>query len=131
MKKEETFTSHELRYPSANKFSDLFEAVYHDKLTAPKPFKLHKNDAIGCELSSYCSVDNKGEFYYFYVKPRPSVVSCIEKNSLAINYESMYFKIVVREDGQALIAAQNNKIIGGPWLSMVDASSIPKDESDE
>jgi hypothetical protein len=113
-------------YP-AKSFSDLFESVVFAKEQAPKAVRIHP-DVPGCELSSYCSVNGgNGSFYYFYVKPKPEVIKAVEDNSIGVDYDQMYFQIVIRDKNEALVCAKNNKIIGGPWLSLIDPKSIPPD----
>lgn len=114
-----------LHFSSAKTFSDLFETHFLSKEEAPKDIPIHAETAQGCFLSSFCSLALLSGIDWIYVKPKKELVEAVEKNSLGIDYDSIYFKITVRDDGQALVSAQNNKIIGGPWLAVIDASTVP------
>lgn len=49
----------------------------------------------------------------------------LETTILHVPNDSIYFELIRRDDGTALVTAQYNVIIGSRWLAVIDAATIP------
>ncbi len=121
-----------LAFPDAKKFSDLFEAVSPEK-TLPggsieiTDYNIRRGKIFKARIpvGPYCGVSGALGYHSLYVTPRPEVLERLQQSTIASARDSLTFKVVVRDDGTALITADNNLIIGGTWLALIPASEIP------
>ena len=63
-------------------------------------------------------------FRSFRAIPNDKVVNWIAMNMLSIDYDTIYFEIVERADGTALILAKYNRIIGSRYLGLIPSSEL-------
>ncbi len=78
-----------------------------------------------CELSRYCSVSGKRIHPALSVDPSPRAVDYFKANVLHVPSDSVYFQIIIRDDGTALITMHHNQIIGSHWLDIVALGELP------
>lgn len=52
-------------------------------------------------------------------------------NMLQVDNDSIYFEIIVRDDGTADVYARYNQIIGSRMLATIDASTLPVEPDDD
>lgn len=121
-------------FPNARSFYDLFDVTSleeselkpaHVMLTdwmsrAKKPPK------VAVPVGPFCSIRRPGSYTRVYVHPTDAVLKVIEgRGGGDPSRESFSFKIIVRDDGTALVIAEPSLILGGIWLAIVDAASVP------
>jgi hypothetical protein len=116
--------------PAASRFDELFSAATYDKTQAPEPDRLPAWDAERGEtvpLGPYCRVERKANRFgpALYVKARPELVKAILARYIAGKYDALTFQIIEWADGRALVKYENSQIIGGGWITMIDAATIP------
>ena len=127
--KERKYTESEGRkvlFPEADTFKDIFEQVDSGK----KIVAVIKSDY---EKGSQMSVSNwvsssrvgHGVDHSFYATPKKSVIEAIEENMIIVSYDEIYFEIVDRGGGSALVLAKYNQIIGSRYLAFIDPKTIP------
>lgn len=121
-----------LVFPAAKSFLDLFEdAKLYDGQTSrvfldlPETMREPRERARRFKLTSYCMVDGGDGHKSLDVTPKQVVIDFVRDNALHVGNDSMYFEIVVRSDGEALVIAQHGQIIGSHWLALIDAETIP------
>lgn len=104
--------------PDAKKLSDLFPHI--EPYDAGK--KAGRWDTDGNRGLIFCNVSGGGKS--FLVQPSAEVVKVVT-NALKIVFdENIYFTIVIRDNGTALITAQYNLIIGSRWLVVLPLTEI-------
>jgi len=135
-----------LYFPNAWKMEDLFiqwrekydkdwsptpdmPAEYSDKFRKGYGFDIEVNGKPPTYLNFYIS--HSGIHGHFSTRgvPRPEVVDFIKKGMLLIEHDTIHFSAVHRKNGETLITAQYNSIIGNRWLSLV--TDCPKEEDGE
>ena len=81
----------------------------------------------GFRISRYCMLTSVtgGHIPALTVMPSPALLDAIADNMLAIDRDSIYFHIVIHEDGQAVVYAKYNLIIGSRKFATIPASEIP------
>lgn len=80
-------------------------------------------------IGTHFSVDGSKGFYFFKVQPTEMVVEFLKKSLVFIDYDEIYFQAIMRNDGEALITANYNRIIGSRWLALIPHSEIPNEPS--
>lgn len=107
-----------IAFPNNTLFADLFEQTDN--------FNLELDKTAHNVLSDYCSIDNQGEHYSVKVKPHQHIIDFVKNNMIAVDYDSIYFKIIVHDNGWALVTAQYSQILGSHYLAYIDANTQPK-----
>jgi hypothetical protein len=78
-----------------------------------------------CYFSSYCGVNRmKGHHTGLDVVFHPEVLSIIRDHMLMVDDYVISPRIVIRENGVALVIAQYEQILGDRWLAFIDPASI-------
>jgi len=118
------------------KFSELFTIVSKEEsrdiphvnpawinygVTPPVKHKAEKSRITGFMYFRVIDGEWKDSIY---VKPSDSVVEFIKNSMLAINHDSISFKVVIFSNGDADIYAEYNLIIGSWYLARVSAKEI-------
>ena len=60
-----------------------------------------------------------------YRQPTDKTLQYVRANMLPVDYDSIYFEVINREDGTSLVTAKYNQILGSRWLAFVDTETIP------
>lgn len=113
----EQFGDVKIYFPAIKSFSELFSDVSYTKENAPR--------VTQPGINSYFQVSKveKGYSHSFWAKPSERLVDWIVFNMMSSC--GVHFEIIIHDDGLALIIAEYEQIIGGRWLAMVDASTVP------
>ena len=118
-----------IAFPDARSLADLFDDVIQidprSGLQAPTVATFpswDKGNRSKSYLSGYMTV---GAGHSFHVKPKSEVVEFIRNNMLHGSNDRIYFRVVVWENGEALVMAEYNQIIGSSYLAVIDAATIP------
>ncbi len=127
----------DVAFPDAKSFADLFDSAepwtgkdepvhYWEGQAYRAPAKGKKSGRYyntRIPFSRYCCID-QGESLAVLAKPH--VLEAVKARTVFTDErDSMYFRIILRTDGTALVTCDHNLIIGGPWLARIDASTIP------
>jgi hypothetical protein len=112
-------------FPKARSFVELFLDAHAIADLSPgryRPKAVHRFGDPGREgtVSSFCSVSDGAALD---VTPRSPVLLGIQAAMLPAY--RIDFKVVVRPDGTALVAACYGEILGDRWLAIVDPQSVP------
>jgi hypothetical protein len=67
----------------------------------------------------------RSPFYCFSGRPTQQVIDYICDAMLKIDYDTIRFEIVVRDDGSALVSANYDHILGSLWLAFIDVDELP------
>lgn len=78
-----------------------------------------------CALSPYCLVSGERIHQALNAEPTARVVEYFKAHVLAVPYDTLYFQIIIRDNGTALIAMHHNQIIGSHWLDIVPVDGLP------
>jgi hypothetical protein len=141
-----------LAFPNAKHFADIFtqfsawqsfakvQAIVpsmwqaEDYVLPRNPSKPMRKVKISVPIGAYCAVDNRsdvdGGYNSLAVRANDQVIEWIKTHMLPLKNDSIYFQIIVRNDGSALVTANNNLIFGSRWIAIIDAASIPSVPSD-
>lgn len=78
-------------------------------------------------LSSFMRIDGnrKRSDVYLDVKLTTQAVETIGNNTIHIDNDTISVKVILWDDERALVVADHNQIIGGVWLAIIDARTIP------
>lgn len=118
-----------LAFPEIRSFHELFEAA--------EPWDKNSEKRMGLIPASSSSHGRRRETLYIgpyltlgggrsmAVRPTQMVIDWIKNNMLTMD-DRLFFEIVDRGEGDALVIVSHNKIIGSRWLAMIDASTIPE-----
>lgn len=116
-----------LAFPAVKDFAELFPTVKLNP-TGDAP-TLYKAKSWCKEsmfyLTGYMMVSATGKHYSAHVTPSPMVLEYLKTNVLHCGNDRMYFEVIGRAGGKALVIAQHNVIIGNHWLAEVDAATVP------
>lgn len=113
----ERFGDVRICFPEIKSFSELFSDVSYTKEYAPQVTQ------PGISTYFHVSRVEKGYSHFFWARPSERLVDWIVVNMMSSC--GVHFEIIIHDDGLALVIAQYDQIIGGRWLAMVDASTIP------
>lgn len=119
-----------LLFPDAKAFTDLFERwSYKKEEVAARSFAHQdllssRRRHFQVPVGPYCAVDAPNGHFSLYVEPKADVVERLRAGFIGSARESLFFKVVVREDG-ALVIASNNLILATRWLALLPVSEIP------
>jgi len=128
-------------FGNGESFGDLFTVINkgNEKLIpfkseawtnySVKPPVYHKSE--GGVISGFMTVYNTvtSESDSLYVVPSESVVAWIKDNMLPIQYDKIYFKAIIFEDGRVMLYASYNLIIGSRPLAVVTLESMNQSRS--
>lgn len=111
-------TKHQFNFPEKGSFSDFFEAYGYDKKDVVA-------DPTCPRISNYCqvSIGGSGYSHALYVRPTQELLTWMKANMLI--EQGTNFKIVIYDDGTALVLVSYDQILGSRWLSLVDSSTVP------
>jgi len=86
----------------------------------------HKFGEDKSKISGYMSINFQPEKNYktLYVKPSVEVIEVIKTHMLIINYDTIYFKVIVFDNKVTRIWAEYNQIIGSLFLGEFDYSDM-------
>ena len=106
-------------------FSDFFsDCKPYDKDSKEfKPIPFGEKATIG----NYLEVDKAQTAYrYSYnVKPTDKLIELVNKNMISIDYDQIYFTIMLYPDNTVLLIMRYNQIIGSRWVASININSIP------
>lgn len=118
----------ELAFPNVKRLSGLFSSLtfYDCRVERSRSHKLKKRIHTGPEISTFCQITGPGIEGYHTADAVPNVVldKYIAENMLTID-GGVFFEIVCRKDGTALVIVKYNAIIGDRWLAEVPTDMIP------
>ena len=102
-------------FPEIRTFAELFPVLTDEKQSHP---------FCKSEVSNWIHISG----VYGYDSTRAVLpqwlIDWIQNNMLAVDHDSIYFNVIVRDDQHALVTAQYNQIIGSRWLALIDANSV-------
>ncbi len=121
------YTSKPLAFPDAKSFDELFTsyAPWNSALSrrptrqAIEGIKMGKHGMIG----PYLSMRGGNSLA---VKPNAAVIDFVKNNMLPIVEDHIHFEIIDRGEGESLVTASYNKIIGSRWLALIKTSTVPR-----
>jgi len=124
-----------LSFPEITCFQELFPEhrphksgrVYWPQVFL-RPEQRSKNRDEG-RIGEYCAITGRGTYESLSVRPTPAVVEQIRKDAVVGDAGPIFFKIIRRDDGSALVTWSYNSILGGRWLAVIDAKTIPAEGS--
>ena len=61
------------------------------------------------------------------LRPTAGLWAWLRDNLISIDYDSIGFSLVAWEDGNVLVIARHNQIIGSRWLTILPAAELPAD----
>jgi hypothetical protein len=109
-------------FPKADSFFDIFDQVDSEKKTVA----VMKSDYPGSKdkmgIGNWVMMSGGKSFH---ASPKKVVIEALEKTLIIVNYDTIYFEIVDRGGGNALVIAKYNHIIGSRWLAFIDPRTIP------
>jgi hypothetical protein len=111
-----------LAFPRTQRLAYLFEKVTPYAVGRPEVLEARK----GQHVSTYCAVSAPKFRGSLCVRPTQRVMDCIAAEMLVIDDDRIYFEIIDRGNGTALVVAKYNKIIGSRWLALIPSSEIPR-----
>ncbi|QOX80912.1 methyltransferase (plasmid) [Trichlorobacter lovleyi] len=118
--KRQRFGDKKIHFPDVVSFDQLFDGSGFDK-------KLVKPSGHP-DISTFCWVS----YIQGYEGPRPSSFYATPNKSLVewIAHEMMYscgihFKIILYDDGTALLTAEYDQILGSRWLALIKTETVP------
>lgn len=128
---------------SARTFQEVFETYKPRHSGMPKPesdngytLTWKTTDAledkrVKVKVGGLCSIDRitpEGRQYMpsLYALPNERTFSAVCNNTIPLDRDSIYFSIIIREDGTAWVYYQHNLIIGSGLVAIIDASTIPE-----
>lgn len=122
-----SYTAKPLAFPEVKSFDELFVdyAPWNSTLSRrPTPqaiegIKASKHGQIGPYLSMR-------DGHSLAVRPSPAVVQYVKDNMLPIVEDHIYFEVIDRGEGESLVTASYNKIIGSRWLALIKTSTVPR-----
>jgi len=111
-----------LLFPNADSFSDIFEHVDSGKkiVAVLKSDDPQIKDKMG--IGNWVMMSGGKSFH---ATPKKVVIEALEKSLILVNYDEIYFEIVDRGGGDALVLAKYNQIIGSRYLAIIDPRTIP------
>ena len=106
-------------------FSEFFsEYKPYDKISKEfKAIPFGKKATIGCYLE--VSKAQTAFRQFFNVKPTDRLIELVNGNMISIDYDQIYFTIMLYPDNTAMLIMRYNQIIGSRWIAMIDINSIP------
>lgn len=114
-------------FPAVTDFAELFPSVNLSPTgSAPTLYKAKS----WCKesmfyLTGYLAVSAPSKNYSAHVTPSPALLEYLKTNVLHCGNDRMYFEVIGRAGGKALVIAQHNVICGNHWLAEVDAATVP------
>jgi len=109
-------------------FSHFFIDISDEKKSPFPRTRIHKKDAkqqyVGTHLQVDGGADTGIEFTYFRVQPSKWAIRLAEESMIAIDYDEVYFKLIVFKD-EATLYLQYNQIIGSRLLATLDLNTLP------
>lgn len=128
------YVSHALVMPQARYFTDLFEKVA--AWEPVDPGKVHeraplhrKKAANGMPIGDYCTVSGLKR-YSLRVVPTDALVEATQPVTFPEG-DSIYFEIVIREGGDALVIWKHNQILAQRWITIIPAAQVPTFEDED
>lgn len=125
-----------IAFPDVTTFGELFPAAKPRVGECPVLLTLPSweagtwSDRAGttkCYVTSYMAVDDVGCIGYrsMQVEAAPAVLDEIKSNMLHGSGDTIHFRVVVWDDGKALVMAEYSQIVGSRYLAIIDAATIP------
>jgi hypothetical protein len=90
-----------------------------------RPKYAHHDDPRPMPLSSYASIKGHHPCTSLDVAVTPQAIEAIRSNTIHVDGSQMALEVIVWSDGRALVVANHGSIIGGVWLAVIDAATIP------
>ena len=135
------YTSRPLLFPDARAWGDIFvEIAPWVSANGPTPAgwahpwrmpdsssRAKRPPLADCPIGPFCSFRGGETYRAAYVRARPEVYEEVKRNTIHVSHDTMSFEVVIRGDGTALLTCQHGLIIGGVWLALIDANTIPNE----
>jgi hypothetical protein len=129
----------DLIFPDAKSFADIFESANRYNHATPLDGRLEwlmigntgpivGKHTAGNVITSYCCIQSTPHRGSMHVRPKPEVIEFIRRHMIQVDYDHIFFNIVIRDDGTALITVSYNQILGSYWLALVDIATVPQPE---
>ena len=88
---------------------------------------------LPCYLSRFATLkiqtgteaDRSWRTVYLDVEPTDAAIEVIGNNAVLPEYDTLNCEIIGWPDGRSLVVCRNSKIIGGPWVAIIDSATIP------
>ena len=107
-------------------FSDFFSEykpyIVNSKEFKPIPFGEKATIGNWLQVSKAQTAYN----WSFNIKPTNKLIEIAKQSMLSIDYDQIYFRLMLYSNGTAMLIAQYNQIIGSRWIAMIDINSIPE-----
>jgi len=116
------FTPKQIAFPETTKLSELFDSF--TLRTATEHLQSVRTDG-GHTVSKGGHISGRDGLKCFHAEPTDAVLDYISNSMLNLDRDSLYFEVVIRNDGRALVVVKHNNIIGSRWLALLDASELP------
>jgi hypothetical protein len=109
----------------ADSFNDVFESVDQGKkIVAVSTAKMGRTtERMG--FSNFVSMSRVPGRHSMYATPKREVLQALEGSMIVVAHDEVYFEIVDRGGGNALVVAKHNAIIGSRYVAIIDPSTIP------
>ena len=76
------------------------------------------------EISNWVQIREPAKYSHTRAMLPQWLIDWLQENMLAVDHDSIYFQVIVRDDQHALVTAQYNQIIGSRWLALIDTNSV-------
>lgn len=104
-----------IAFPEVRTLSELFPVVTD-----------YQPDKSQAWISGYCMISGASLLRAFRtVQPSAQVRQYIKARMVEMAYDTIYFEIILRADGTALVTAKNNLILSSHWLAIIPAAEVP------
>ena len=79
------------------------------------------------EIGTYCRIGVPGSRPSIRVRPKPGVLDAVA-GRIVTDDDHLSWKVVVHDNGLALVILEHGYIIGSHWVAYIDADTIPAAE---
>lgn len=102
-----------------------------DSIKFPKnPNRPSRKVKAICNIGPYISISiisqDDRSYRALYARPAQWLIDFIKSSMLAIENDSIYFEIIVHPDGDAVLWAKYNQILGSRLVCAIESASIPQ-----
>ena len=92
------------------------------------PNETRSGRKINSWIGNYVQIDGSSEypysFDYFYCAPNDNLIEIIENNMITVDYDTIYFNIILFKD-YAVLRARYGQILGSRVIARIQHDSIP------
>lgn len=107
--------------PDAKVWSDVFASFTEGKGGTQNAHKQGLNTPIGPHIG----ISDPDGYRYGKAEAVEEVYDIVNGRMVVVPYDTIGFKVTVRDDGSALVTAEYSQILGSHWLAEIDAATIP------